>query len=463
MVATIGLLAGLAFVLIVPPLGGYDEAVHYARAYQVSQGQLIATHHGHELGGDLPVAMRTDLENVLISVNRLIGHRAHAPSSPASFLSHLGDRSARGREAFVNFPTSAVYSPVPYAPASVLMAIGRALGASTMLLIYLGRLGSLLGTVGLLTLAARRMPTRATSLMVVALLPVTIVQAAMLSADGVTLALTLLVLALALRLAATPTADVSRAQLVELAAATVALGFAKPPYILVALALAIPWRRHAARVRGAIAGAVVGGFGAAAAWAAYASHVYVTPALPVGLTGTARFAAYTHVNPHEQEQYVLHHPRAFVRVVGTTLAKFPGQLAHDAVAQIPLWGLPAIFAILAVVPLVVSLLARDRADDGGDRAPVVGVRSRVLLLALAVATLLSLMFLAYVGWNAVHALRIEAFQGRYLMPLIPLLIVALPTPKLSARFDRLTSTAMVGAGSGAVLAAVAVALWIHLY
>ena len=86
------------------------------------------------------------------------------------------------------------------------MAIGRA-RASTLLLLYLGRVGSLLATIGLLALATKRMPTRAWSLAVVAMLPVTIVQGAMLSADGVTLALALLVLALALDVAATPRGD----------------------------------------------------------------------------------------------------------------------------------------------------------------------------------------------------------------------------------------------------------------
>jgi uncharacterized membrane protein len=416
LVVTLGLLAGIAFAPIVPPLAGYDEPEHFARADQVSQGHLIASHRGNQLGGDLPVAMRNDLVHVLRQVNLMFGHHPNAPTSPASFLRQLGDPAARGPQTFVDFRSSAVYSPVPYAPASLLMAIGRALGASTMLLIYLGRLGSLLGTVALLALAARRVPTRATLLAAIALLPVTIVQAAMLSADGVTLALTLLELALALHLAATPRDEVSRGQLAEIAFATVALGFVKPPYILIALAFAIPWRRHGTRVRRAIGAAVASGFAAAAAWGAYASHVYIAPALPVQLTGTRPFAPFHDVDPHAQERYVLHHLVNFAFIIRSTVATYPGRLTREAVAQVPFWTLPAAIAILAAVPLAAALFARDAGGDARGDPPVIGARGRVLLLGLAAVTFVGLMFLAYIGWNALAAPRVEAFQGRYLLP-----------------------------------------------
>jgi hypothetical protein len=161
---------------------------------------LIATRHGHDLGGDIPVDMVTDLEQLAIDVNQQVMHGPNAPRSPFPYWRHVTDPAAHGHAKFLDFASAAVYSPVPYAPAALLMAIGRALGASTLLLLYLGRLGCLLATVALLALATKRMPTRAWTFATVAMLPVLLVQAAMLSADGVTLALALLVLAFALDL-----------------------------------------------------------------------------------------------------------------------------------------------------------------------------------------------------------------------------------------------------------------------
>jgi uncharacterized membrane protein len=453
-VATIGLVAGLAFAFLTPPLAGYDEAIHFLRANQISHGGLIATHRGHLLGGWVPSGLRAELARLL--TRGLLAHGDHT-----GFLGHLGDRPPGGPRVFLDFPSGAVYSPVPYAPAALLMAIGRAFGASTLVLVYLGRLGCLLATIGLLFLAVRRMPTGRWMLAVVALLPVTVFQAAMLSADGVTIALTLLVLAFALGLAATPHGAVTRGRLVETVIATIALGFAKPPYILFALALAIPWRRHRGRVGRTLAAAVVAGFLATASWGAYASRVYVAPRLPSGFApfGIGRFTAFTHVDPRTQERFVLHHPWFFARAIGRTISSFGPDLAREALTQVPLWRLPVLAIVVAVVIVIASRFVADAQPD-----TILGWRSRALLTAIGAATFFALMVLAYVGWNAVRSPRIEAFQGRYLLPLVPLVLIALPSRKAPASDSwRARVTLTVAAASALLLAFVWFGLRSHFY
>jgi uncharacterized membrane protein len=452
-VATIGIVFCLAFAILTPPLAGYDEAIHFLRANQVSHGQMIATHHGERLGGDEPSGLRTDLVRLL--TDGFLSRGNHT-----DFIHHLDAPPARGPKQFIDFPSGAVYSPVPYAPASLLIAIGRAAGVSTLALVYLGRFGCLLATLGLLCLAVRRMPTGRWMLAAVALLPVTVFQSSMLSADGVTLALALLVLALALDIAATAPGAVSRRRLVEAVIATVALGFAKPPYILFALAFAIPWWRHRGRVGRALLAATGAGFAATAGWGAYASHVYVPP---VPAYGSGRFTAFSHVDPTRQEHFVIDHPWYFVRAIWRTLSSFGPDLAREAVAQVPLWRLPVPAIVAAVAIVGAALLAGDGAgatdvisatQDGEAHADadatVEGAPGRVLLTALALATFFVLMLLAYIGWNAVESPRIEAFQGRYLLPLLPLLLLALP-PARKLPTERMRRVAVLGVTAGSPL------------
>jgi uncharacterized membrane protein len=412
-VATVGLIAGLGFALLTPPLTGYDEPYHFLRAYQISEGHLVATQHGKQLGGTVPAELPDDL-------GRLLVDGMFSPDR-TKFLKHIGDAPATGRKTFVDFAPSAVYPPVPYTPAALLMAIGRAFGASTLVLMYLGRIGSLLGTIGLLTLAIRRIPTRKWMLATVALLPVTVLQASMLSADGVTIALALLVLALALDVAATPRGEVTRRRLVEIALATTALGLAKPPYILFALALAIAMHRHGRAVVRVLVASLGAGLAATAAWGAYASSVYVAPNFRhvYGAVKVGTYTVYTHVDPGRQEHFVLHHPWSFVRAIGRTVSSYWPDLAREALTQVPLWKLP----LLAVVAAAAIVTASEFVDDARPGSPL-GWRSRAVLGAIAAATFLALTLLAYTGWNAVGSPRIEAFQGRYLLPLLPVVIVA---------------------------------------
>ena len=458
-VAVVGLLAGLAFALLTPPLAGYDESIHFLRAYQVSEGGLVATHHGHLLGGSVPRDLPVDL-------GRLLTGGLYARHDRTAFLHRLGDPPARGPKVFVDFASGAVYSPVVYAPAAVPMAIGRAFGASTLLLLYLGRLGSLLATVGLLAFAVRRMPTRAWMLATVALLPVTVFQAAMLSADGITIALALVVLALALDAAATPRGALSGRRLAEIAVATVALGFTKPPYILFALAFAIPWRRHGGTVARALVASVGAGFAATAAWGVYASSVYEPPRLPPGYAGPiTQYTVFTHVDPHRQERFVLQHPWHFAQTVGHTLAASWSDLVREAVAQVPLWTVPAALVVAALVVVAVATIARDDTESdhtppGHTVGPVLGWRSRLLLLGIASSAFSALMVLAYVGWNAYGSPRIEAFQGRYLLPLVPLLLLTLPARR--SQKDGGLGLAL-GTASSFVLVAVWFGLRSHFY
>jgi uncharacterized membrane protein len=430
-VATVGLIAGIGFAFLTPPLAGYDEPYHFLRAYQVSEGRLIASHDGKRFGGTVPAELPQDL--------RSFADDLFSPRDRTKALKHLGDAAPRGPKTFVDFAPSAVYSPVPYAPSALLMGMGRAFGASTLMLMYLGRIGSLLGTIGLLSLAVRRIPTRKWMLATVALLPVTVLQASMLSADGVTIGLAVLVLALALDVAATPRGEVTGGRLAEIAIATVALGLSKPPYILFAVAFAIPFRRHGRAVARALAASVGAGFAATAAWGAYASSVYVAPHFPN--PGRDPFLVFTHVDPHRQETLVLHRPWTFLQTIQRTLAFSWHDFLRDVVAQAPL---VALWPWIVVAGL--AILAASTALPVTAPLAVLRWRSRVLLLGIALATFVALMALAYVGWNAVGAPRISAFQGRYLVPIVPLLLVTLPVPTRRARADD-------GGGVEAVLAA----------
>ena len=86
----------------------------------------------------------------------------------------------------------------------------------------------------------------------------------------------------------------------------------------------------------------------------------------------------------------------------------------------------------------------------------------MLVVHRARARFFALMLLAYLGWNAVESPRIEAFQGRYLLPLVPLLLVALPARR-SATSDAQRVGTIVTIASGLLLAVTWFGLRSHFY
>jgi hypothetical protein len=54
---------------------------------------------------------------------------------------------------------------------------------------------------------------------------------------------------------------------------------------------------------------------------------------------------------------------------------------------------------------------------------------RTLGLSLAAVTVVASLFLAYIGWNALRAPRIDGYQGRYLLVVLALVaLVLVPDP-----------------------------------
>ena len=112
------------FVFAVPALGGYDESLHFLRAWQVSDGGVFArvrTIDGKRLaGGDESKAMYADIASILRD-------GVFQPGHAGDTFDHLGDPTPKGEKAFVDFNGSAVYSPVPYLPAAT--AISPSVGS----------------------------------------------------------------------------------------------------------------------------------------------------------------------------------------------------------------------------------------------------------------------------------------------------------------------------------------------
>ena len=421
---------GVAFALTLPPLAGADEGVHFLRAWHLSNGHVFAQ-SGHQagnpapdLGAFVPSGLDHELQTLVID-GELDRHNARR------VWSHVGDPAPSGPATFVDFAAAAVYPPAPYVPSAIGIRIGRLFGASAFVLVLLARLADLAAFVALAALAIRRLPSRAWILAVLALMPVALFQAAAVSADAITTALALVVFADALALMARPVDDVPRGLLVETLLATLALALSKQPYFLAAGLLLLPAWRHRRSIGAAVGGALVFSGGVALGWARWANDHYIAPDfLPPAFGREPNYANNT-VQPAAQARYLRGHPFAFVKAVGRTVTDHGPTIAREVFAQTSYWRVPGVVAAL-VAAGVVAIVAVDTGPLAGGRA------MRALTLGLAAVTVVVSLVLAYVGWNALRAPRIDGFQGRYLLLVLALVaVVAWPDqPRPRLRLER---------------------------
>ena len=176
----IGLIFGLGFVFVSPPMKSPDEPQHYYRSYEVSEFDFIATKYSSgRYGYSLPSNVGAFGEQFLI------GEERHSPPDKA-IIKKLNNETASTARREIHFENTAVYSPVGYIFSAMGVKLANLLQLSILKGYYLGRLLNLSLYLVLVALAICIAPAFRWILMSITLLPMSLFQAASFSPDATT-------------------------------------------------------------------------------------------------------------------------------------------------------------------------------------------------------------------------------------------------------------------------------------
>lgn len=152
-----------AFFFATPNGSMHDESVHFYRAFQVSQGQLVSIKIEGEGGGELPAGI-------------------------TEFTDSEAELDMEQTEQ-IQFPSAALYAPVAYIPQAVAIRIARLFTSNVSTIFTCGRLGVLISSLFLAILAIWKMPWGAELLFLIMMFPMTVQEYGNMTADGMTLSL----------------------------------------------------------------------------------------------------------------------------------------------------------------------------------------------------------------------------------------------------------------------------------
>lgn len=427
----LGAAGALPVVMLTPPFQAPDEVQHFYRAYQLSEFQLRAEVQDGTGGGTLPSSLPL-LVRASVYTRDGIGY----PPTPAPFAKTMQLRSIAlepGVRRFVAFPGSAYYSPLPYVPQAVGIALGRAMGWGPLALLYMGRLFNCVSALALLGLAVQIAPFAEEVFMLAGLLPMALYLYASISPDAAVIGCALLFTALAIASSVEGSRGTRRLWL----AAAVGAVFCtvKPPYAPMLLAGLMPGvleRGHALRAIRRTASVLGVAMGATAGWLLYARSTMTTP-----LNG---------VHPSQQIILILHHPIFLVRELMHVLAF--ESLAILYIQGVGFLGWLTVLldpSFVYALPLVSLLLLLGMGSCGPTERRV----GRALwYLALAGASAVLVVTALYVVWAHVGQDYTAGVQGRYFIPLLGLAgaaVVELMPRRRSpaARWQSLLSVAVI--------------------
>jgi len=424
----VGLIFGLLFVFVTPPFEVPDENAHFYYAYHISQGNLIASvRDDGAVGATLP----TSLVQAVNTQIRMVAFRSEGKLSVRSILASLDDPLNPQDVVFVNFHYVAVYSAAPYIPQAFGILIARVLGQSPLVMLYMGRLANMLAALALTCLAVKTTPVAKWGFFLLSLAPMGVFERSSLSADSLTNALAILVIAIIARYAFDKDAALDRKGVVILCALSVALALSKLVYfILPALCILIPtvkYGSHKKRMLFCI-GLIATGLIAASAWYVF-SHNILTMPVSQGFAGKAGPAQPLHNSSLTgQLGFVLSNPLNYAAMFAGNLWKQGVSYLRQYIGVLGWLDTPLpewLFVSFGLMLLVVALIDGTRA-----RNVAIGLVSKLALLAMFLGVLLLTWSAVYFTVDVGASANSGIIQGRYLSPIMPLLALALATRRL---------------------------------
>lgn len=402
----LGAASTIAIAWLTPPYQAPDEQDHLYRAYQISRGEL----RSHSVDGRVGTWLPESLPDSAAPYLRLRRHpERKLDAAPGAGWAAPLDPT---RERFVGFETTALYPPVPYLPQAAAIALGRAFDLGPIALLHLARLANLSVALSLLALALVAAPMLRWPLLLLFLSPMSSFIMASASADAFTNAAAALFFALALR-AMLGSGEFPLAERASLFAVGLALALSKPAYgLLLGLVLLIPAARFPsplARWRFSIA-LLASCAAALASWAAATRGFYGTPEWLVG------------VDPAAQARFLIADPlRGLSLLLAQLLGSAPrfveftlGSRLGSLDVGVPLWLIRA-YPLCLLASLAFEWRTLQRLPRG----------TALLSLAIVSATAAGIWLLIYLGGTPVGADRALGIQGRYFIPLTPLLLLVI--------------------------------------
>lgn len=387
----------------VPAFNSPDEYSHFLRSYEVSRGHMTSEGNG---GNDLFSYGRTFNSGLIPDFSS----KDHV--SLWDIGGNINQRIDTGKTQFYGFGNTALYAPTSYLPQAIGIRIADLFTDRPIVLAYGGRVANMLCFGLIFFLAIRFTPVGKNFIALLGLVPMNIQSANSMSADALALALTVAMIVFVLYMRYKEKRVMKKGQLVLMYAVTGFLCLCKVVYMPFCLFLfLIPKERFRKKknywLHVACAGTMILllSFG----WLAIASG-YLCESQP-GVDTAAQLIG------------ILKNPVAFILTFVRSLDAFGLAYLTEMVGSTLGWLNIPVCSLLAVGYLVMMLLQVSRNND------MEGIRmdpfAKIMLAGISILVFGLIFVTLYGQWTAYGYDKILGVQGRYFLPLLLPVVLAL--------------------------------------
>ena len=402
----IGLIYGLGFLLVTPAFQVPDEYEHFYRSLYVSEGHIVPEKLGDISGVYVPESVKYTSDTVNQEWYTFLQDENNKTNLTSLLYLPFNSKNMVFEDISRIFVIT--YSPVPYMISAFAIDIGKLFNLAPLVLMYVGRLANLLVWVFLTYLAIRITPVHKWIFFMLALLPMTLFEAASLSADSFMLGLSFLIVAIFFKYAFDDKIKkIGAKKIYILFILLILLALTKYVYLLLLLIFLIPAKK----------------FGNIKKMFLVTGFLFLFLIVTIGIWNILTEGLYVPIIPQVsltgQMAYILGNPLRFPYTIMNTFINsglsyqflFVGNFWLDI--PLPTWWLG--FYLITIIP--VALVDKNKINITRNQKLVSLITFGIISIAICASV--------YITWTPVGQSLIDGIQGRYFIPILLLLFLLL--------------------------------------
>ena len=404
----------ILFNLVTPPFQAPDEFNHFYRTYQIADGNFLPERTKDRLGGEIPICFNEFILPYTFAASNL-KYTFDKGDVLKGFSIPFSDKVTE----FKDFPNTAYYSAVSYLPQVVGVFVLKQFNCSVATIYYGGRFCSFIFWLLIMFLVIKIVPIYKWLFTTIILLPMNIYLANSFSADTVTNCLSLLLIAIVLKQIFSKELLLKK-ELIIIFLIIIFLALAKLVYVGLALILflipAIKFKNSSIKY-GYIFGVLLITSIVVYLWSSTIMSCYI------------RFADYNPnhiyyigISPcgdyYAQKKYIFSHGFYFFKVIFHSIFNHPQQYLLGYIGAfgqsdiaLPIW--------IYVVSFFLVLFLAFAENNQFKVSPI----QKIVFLFAVFFSFVFLLLSQHLIWDCVGEGIVDMVQGRYLIPLFPLLFL----------------------------------------
>lgn len=389
------------FLITMPTFKSHDEYYHWLKAYEVSQGTLMTPQEDGVQGSMMPEGV----SKVFPSDWTKLDYQ----EMKGLFETKLNEEN----KGILNPETAAVYSFVQYIPQATGIALARLVTDSAYLITYGGRVMNMIFALVLLYFAIKLMPFGKKLLLIPAMIPIAIEGFTSLSPDAMTISVAFFYIAYILHLAFGKKEQLGMKEKVILLISSIVIALCKIVYIpLVGLILIIPKEKfkNKSNKSKTINFCIIAGI------AVFINLIWLA-------ISSRYLSTFREGDSKIQVLLALQNPILYIQNVLYTINLNGSNYILSLFGADLGWGeLVKLYAIVPYAFLGIYVFTAITDNTLKNKFK----KYQIVWMSLVILAIVGLIFTSlYVQWTTVGKTSIAGVQGRYFLPILPLIMLLL--------------------------------------